>query len=118
MHQEADLRPKFNTISYLRSWRPSVPVLTMSATLPVHVQAYIHRTLRLSVISGPTMRDNLYIQCTQMNHCQKLMKDLDFLISNGVTAASDIPKTIMFINSRTDIPCITSYLIARRDFKI
>lgn len=114
----AEFWPKYTSLSTLRALFPGVPMLAMSAILPPHVKSYIQSSLGLTrptqQILGPSTQNNIHLLSRQMKFPQASMKDLDFLIpTTRQILLSGIHKTVVFVDGRTQVHQICSYLLAR-----
>ncbi|KAF8438216.1 P-loop containing nucleoside triphosphate hydrolase protein [Kalaharituber pfeilii] len=112
-----EFRPKYVNIGLLYAFFRKVPIMVMSATLPPHIMAYIHRSLRLakpaSLIQMSVNRPNIYLCSRMIQKNKKTFEDLAFLIPNHLASTLDIPKTIVFVDSKPDVCKVTNFLISK-----
>ena len=102
-------RPDYMEISALRARLPAdLPFLGASATLSDTILQEIQvscgfRSDRLSIIKTSLDRPEIYIQVAPIQGAAKDMKDLHHLLPANATKATDIPKTIIFMESINSI---------------
>ncbi|KAI0075786.1 P-loop containing nucleoside triphosphate hydrolase protein [Panus rudis PR-1116 ss-1] len=114
-----DFRPKYSELSQLRSFvPPSVPIVAFSATVTPATLNDIENNLKLDLPSGfyfnmGNDRSNVKLVVHEMKSADDYAALLQILKLNELTVPSDIPKTLVFANNRSDVEYIWRFLSRR-----
>lgn len=96
-------RPDYKKMKILRESFPCVPIMALSATMPLPMEKAIVKTLGMkssySVVSGPLNRSNIYYVIKKK---EVLSLDLASIVTDIDNAAKkeDLQKTIIFCLSK------------------
>ncbi|GLB44259.1 putative atp-dependent dna helicase [Lyophyllum shimeji] len=117
-HWGSGFRKQYGRLGILRMLLPKgTPVVTMSATLPPRVQKDVLNKLRLGQdyikINLGNDRPNVSIVVRAIHNTMNTYSDLDFLIPNNVTEASQIPKAFVYADNISTGPDIEQRLYER-----
>ena len=111
-------RKQYVALGIIRTFFPGTPILTLLATCPPHVRKRVHWTLGMAnptcLIQRSVDRPNIFLS-VQFMSSMNAYSELDYLIPLNVESASDIPKTIVFVDNRKIVWDLTSYLLDRID---
>ena len=91
--------------------------MALSATMPLHVQGFIHTSLRFPpkcpLLKRSVDRQNICYIIREMTYPARSFQDLFFLLPQNTTCASDIVKTMVFVDGLGEACDLTSALIER-----
>ena len=108
-------RPEYNGIGLIRIQFPGVGICGLSATIPVHVRGFIHRTLRFptpaAMIQRSIDRPNICIFCLPIEGSLQSFEDLDFVIPKDFLSSENIAKTMIFVDGLKEVCQITTKLL-------
>ena len=92
----------------------SVPFLVASATLPGHVLDVVKKELQLAsdtvVIALSNERKNIALSTRAMKFDKESKADLRFSVPNGTSQPTDIPITLIYVNTRIECEDICDVL--------
>ena len=112
-------RPQYGRLGVLRVLFPEVPIMALSATLSHHVLLYTQSVLRLNkptgIVKRSINRQNILLYCIPITHSINSRQDLLFLIPLDIVfgAVRQLPKTMVFMDSRQAVCDMTTTLLAR-----
>jgi superfamily II DNA helicase RecQ len=110
---ESGFRPAYRNIGNLKTYFPRTPFLLLSATIAPNVRGYIHRSVGLAeptyIMKRTIERPNIRLVCGRVRASNGSWTDLDFILDSAIVNAM-IPKTMMFVDNRTDAQHIATYL--------
>ena len=114
---ESGFRSDYKNIGNLRVYFPKTPFLLLSATMAPNVLTYLHTTLGLGhptvLQKRSIVRSNLKVLFARTRAPAGDYGDLDFLVDPLKPAAGLIPKTMVFVDSRSVAQAIVNYLCGR-----
>ena len=89
--------------------------MALSATMPLHVQGFIHACLRFPpkcrLLKRSIDRPNICYVIREMIHPARSFKDLSFLIPPDIRSSSEIIKTMVFLDGLSEACNLASTLI-------
>jgi superfamily II DNA helicase RecQ len=110
---ESGFRTSYRNIGNLKTYFPKTPFLLLSATIAPNVRGYIHKSVGLAeptyIMKRTIERPNIRLVCGRVRASNGSWKDLDFIFDSAVVNAM-IPKTMIFVDNRTDAQHIATYL--------
>ena len=111
-----NFRSEYANLSCLWTLWPDVPIMILSATMAPHVAKYVHKSLEMHrgarLIKRSINRDNIYFHREQITNAS-VFGDLDWIIPKAIQDISQIPKTMIFVDSLPGVCALTDYLIPR-----
>lgn len=106
-HWGSDFRKKYGTLGILRALLPkNTPMVAMSATLPARVRRDVLKKLQFdeqnyTYLNLGNDRPNVSLVVRAIHNPINSYSDLDFLIPQGVSDASNVPKAFVYADSIT-----------------
>lgn len=89
--------------------------MALSATMPLHIQGFIHTSLRFPpncrLLKRSVDRPNICYMVCEMKYPVRTFKDLFFLIPRDMRSPSDIIKTMVFLDGLSEACDLASTLI-------
>lgn len=97
-------RKQYSTIGSVRPFMPKgAPIVAVSATMPLRVQADVAKTLRLDsdtlVLDVGNTRRDLTLICVRIQHPLNSFRDLEFVVPKDYKTPKDIPKIIIYYDN-------------------
>lgn len=103
-----DFRPQYNELRILRSRIPAqIPVLGVSATLDPQTLDWVRMSAGfdsdVEIIRSSIDRPEIYFQVSRIDESQRSMLNLQSILPKAVARFSDVPKTIVYMDSIAQI---------------
>ncbi|KAF8475932.1 P-loop containing nucleoside triphosphate hydrolase protein [Kalaharituber pfeilii] len=111
-------RTAYADLGVVRSFFPKIPIMGLSATLSERALSFVHKTLCLqrqtSLIRNSIDHPNVFLTAVPIQFGNIMARrELNNVIPLGATSATDIRKTMIFVDSREIVCQVVDQLEAR-----